>query len=129
MKILPDLKYSKEHEWVKVEGNRVTVGITDFAQSQLGDVVFVEIPAVGAAVAAGKTFSVVESVKAVSDIYAPVSGKIVAVNDALTDTPETVNSDPYGDGWIAVIEMADPGELAALLDAAAYEKFTAEGGH
>ncbi len=129
MKILPDLKYSQEHEWVKVEGNRATVGITDFAQSQLGDVVFVEIPAVGAAVAAGKTFSVVESVKAVSDIYAPVSGKIVAVNDALTDTPETVNSDPYGDGWIAVIELADPGELAALLDAAAYEKFTAEGGH
>lgn len=129
MKIPQELKYSHEHEWVKVEGNRATVGITDFAQSQLGDVVFVEIPAVGAAVAAGKTFSVVESVKAVSDIYAPVSGKIVAVNDALTDTPETVNTDPYGDGWIAVIEMADPGELAALLDAKAYGEFTAEGGH
>jgi glycine cleavage system H protein len=129
MNIPQDLKYSCEHEWVKVEGNRVTVGITYFAQSQLGDVVFVDVPAVGAAVTAGKTFSVVESVKAVSDIYAPVSGKIVAVNDTLADTPETVNTDPYGDGWIAIIEMSDPAELAGLLDAGAYEKFTAEGGH
>jgi glycine cleavage system H protein len=124
-----ELKYSREHEWVRVEGNRATVGITDFAQHQLGDVVFVEVPTVGAAVTAGQGFSVVESVKAVSDIYAPVSGTVVSVNDALTDTPETINGDPYGDGWIAVIEMSNPGELDSLLDAAGYEKFTAEGGH
>ena len=124
-----ELKYSREHEWVRVEGNRATVGITDFAQHQLGDVVFVEVPTVGAAVTAGQGFSVVESVKAVSDIYAPLSGTVVAVNDALNDTPEIINGDPYGDGWIAVIEMSNPGELDALLDAAGYEKFTAEGGH
>lgn len=124
-----ELKYSREHEWVRVEGNRATVGITDFAQHQLGDVVFVEVPTVGAAVTAGQGFSVVESVKAVSDIYSPLSGTVVAVNDALNDTPEIINGDPYGDGWIAVIEMSNPGELDALLDAAGYEKFTAEGGH
>ncbi len=124
-----ELKYSREHEWVRVEGNRATVGITDFAQHQLGDVVFVEVPTVGAAVTAGQGFSVVESVKAVSDIYAPLSGTVVAVNDALNDTPEIINGDPYGDGWIAVIEMSNPGELDGLLDAAGYEKFTAEGGH
>lgn len=124
-----ELKYSREHEWVRVEGNKATVGITDFAQHELGDVVFVELPVKGAAVTAGKGFSVVESVKAVSDIYAPVSGTVTAVNDALTDAPETINEDPYGAGWIAVIEMSDPGELAGLLDSAGYEKFTAEGGH
>ncbi|MDR7868044.1 MAG: glycine cleavage system protein GcvH [Sporomusaceae bacterium] len=124
-----ELKYSREHEWVRVEGNRATVGITDFAQHQLGDVVFVEVPTLGAAVTAGQGFSVVESVKAVSDIYAPLSGTVAAVNDALNDTPEIINGDPYGDGWIAVIEMSNPGELDALLDAAGYEKFTAEGGH
>ncbi len=124
-----ELKYSREHEWVRVEGNRATVGITDFAQHQLGDVVFVEVPTVGAAVTVGQGFSVVESVKAVSDIYAPLSGTVAAVNDALNDTPEIINGDPYGDGWIAVIEMSNPGELDALLDAAGYEKFTAEGGH
>lgn len=129
MNIPKELKYSREHEWVRVDGNKATVGISDFAQHQLGDVVFVEVPTAGAAVTAGKPFSVVESVKAVSDIYAPVSGKVVAVNDALADAPETVNSDPYGDGWIAVIEMSDPGELAALLDSEGYEKLTAEGGH
>jgi glycine cleavage system H protein len=129
MNIPKELRYSSEHEWVRVDGNRATVGITDFAQHQLGDVVFVEVPAAGAAVTAGKAFSVVESVKAVSDIYAPLSGTVVAVNDALTDAPEIVNSDPYGEGWIAVIEMSDPGELAALLDSAGYEKLTAEGGH
>ncbi len=129
MNIPQELKYSREHEWVRVEGNRATVGITDFAQHQLGDVVFVEVPTVGAAVKAGQGFSVVESVKAVSDIYAPVSGTVVAINDALNDTPETINGDPYGVGWIVVIELGDPGELAGLLDAAGYEKFTAEGGH
>jgi len=129
MNIPKELKYSREHEWVRVEGNKATVGITDFAQHELGDVVFVELPAKGAAVTAGKGFSVVESVKAVSDIYAPVSGTVTAVNDALTDAPETINEDPYGAGWIAVIEMSNPGELASLLDSADYEKFTAEGGH
>lgn len=124
-----ELKYSREHEWVRVEGNRATVGITDFAQSQLGDVVFVEIPAAGTVVAVGKTFSVVESVKAVSDIYAPVSGTIVAVNEELTDVPETINSDPYGQGWIAVIELDNPAELDALLDSGDYEQLAAEGGH
>lgn len=124
-----ELKYSREHEWVRVEGNRATVGITDFAQHQLGDVVFVEVPTLGAVITAGQGFSVVESVKAVSDIYAPVSGTVVAVNDALNDTPEIINGDPYGDGWIAVIEMSNPGELDGLLDAAGYEKFAAEGGH
>ncbi len=129
MNIPKELKYSREHEWVRVEGNKATVGITDFAQHELGDVVFVELPAKGTVVTAGKSFSVVESVKAVSDIYAPVSGTVTAVNDALTDAPETINEDPYGAGWIAVIEMSDPGELASLLDSADYEKFTAEGGH
>lgn len=124
-----ELKYSREHEWVRVEGNRATVGITDFAQSQLGDVVFVEIPAIGTVVTVGKTFSVVESVKAVSDIYAPVSGTVVAVNDELADVPETVNSDPYGQGWIAVIELSNPSELDALLDSETYEQLAAEGGH
>lgn len=124
-----ELKYSKEHEWIRVEGSRAVVGITDFAQGQLGDVVFVEVPAVGTAVTAGQTFSVVESVKAVSDIYAPVSGTIVEVNEALGDTPEDVNSDPYGAGWIAVIELADPAEVEGLLTSEAYEALTAEGGH
>lgn len=124
-----ELKYSREHEWVRVEGNRATVGITDFAQSQLGDVVFVEIPAIGTVVSVGKTFSVVESVKAVSDIYAPVSGTVVAVNDELADVPETVNSDPYGQGWIAIIELSNPSELDALLDSETYEQLAAEGGH
>jgi glycine cleavage system H protein len=122
MNIPQELRYSKEHEWVRVEGNKATVGITDFAQHELGDVVFVELPAAGAAVTAGKQFAVVESVKAVSDIFAPVSGTVTAVNDALTDAPETINGDPYGAGWIAVIEMSDSGELAALLDSAGYPR-------
>ncbi|MDR3589024.1 MAG: glycine cleavage system protein GcvH [Negativicutes bacterium] len=124
-----ELKYSKDHEWIKTEGKLATVGITDFAQSQLGDVVFVEVPVVGAAVEAGKTFSVVESVKAVSDIYAPVSGIVVKVNDALTDAPELINQDAYGQGWIAVIEMSDPAQLGTLMDSEEYAKVAAEGGH
>jgi glycine cleavage system H protein len=124
-----ELKYSKDHEWTKAEGKLATVGITDFAQSQLGDVVFVELPVVGATVEAGKAFSVVESVKAVSDIYAPVSGVVVKVNDALTDAPELINQDAYGQGWIAVIEMSDPAELDKLLDSEEYAKVAAEGGH
>ena len=129
MNIPKELKYSKDHEWVKTEGKQAMVGITDFAQSQLGDVVFVEVPVVGAKVEAGAAFSVVESVKAVSDIYAPVSGVVVKVNDALTDAPELINQDAYGEGWIAVIEMSDPAQLDKLLDSAEYEKVAAEGGH
>ncbi len=129
MNIPKELKYSKDHEWVKVEGNTATIGITDYAQSQLGDVVFVELPEAGAEIAAGAGLSVVESVKAVSDIYAPVSGKVIAGNETLADAPETVNQDPYGEGWIAKIEITDESELGELLDSQAYEQLIAEGGH
>ena len=129
MKIPTGLKYSRDHEWVKIEGNRATVGITDYAQSQLGDVVFVEVPVVDSEIAMGASFSVVESVKAVSDIYAPVGGVIVEVNEALADTPEIMNEDPYGDGWLAVIEMTDKVDLSELLSSDEYEKLIAEGGN
>lgn len=129
MEILNELRYTKNHEWVKVEGNRATVGITDFAQGQLGDVVFVEVPAAFTSVSAGQSFSVVESVKAVSDIYAPVSGVIIEVNDALNDKPEAINESPYGEGWIAVIELNNPSEIDDLLEAAEYQKLIEEGGH
>lgn len=124
-----ELKYSSDHEWVKVDGGVAYIGVSDFAQAQLGDVVFVEIPDEGREIKAGETFSVIESVKAVSDIIAPVSGKIVKVNDALADTPELINQDPYGDAWIVAVELSDKSEVDALLDADAYEKLTAEGGH
>ena len=124
-----ELKYSSDHEWVKIDGDVAYIGVSDFAQSQLGDVVFVEIPDEGREIKAGETFSVIESVKAVSDIIAPVSGKIVKVNDALGDTPELINQDPYGDAWIVAVELSDVSELDALLDGDAYEKLTAEGGH
>ena len=129
MNIPGELKYSRDHEWIKVEGNRATVGITDFAQAQLGDVVFVEVPEIGAETTAGKAFSVVESVKAVSDIYAPLTGKVVAVNETLSDTPEMVNQDPYGQGWIAVIEFESNQELEELLNADEYAKLAEDGGH
>jgi len=129
MNLPNDLKYTKEHEWVRIEGNRATVGITDYAQSQLGDIVFIEVPVLGKAVTAGKSFSVVESVKAVSDIYAPVTGVVVAVNEALTDQPEKVNQDPYGDGWIAVIEIAAGVALEGMLDATTYAELAVKGGH
>jgi glycine cleavage system H protein len=116
------LKYSREHEWVAVDGSRARVGITDYAQDSLGDVVFVNLPAVGATVTANTACAEVESTKSVSDIYAPVSGEVVEVNTALDDTPEAVNSDPYGAGWIFVVEMSDPRELDALMDAAAYRR-------
>ena len=122
MNIPKDLKYSKDHEWVKVEGNIATVGITDFAQDQLGDVVFVEAPEVGAELAAGDGMGTVESVKAVSDVYSPLSGKVVEANEELADAPQLINEDPYAKGWIAKIEIADTAEVAALLDAAAYEE-------
>lgn len=124
-----ELKYSKDHEWVKIDARRVKIGITDFAQSQLGDVVFIELPEVGREIVEGESFSVVESVKAVSDIYAPVAGTVVEVNEELTDAPEWVNQDPYGKGWIAVVELSEGSEPGNLMDSAAYEKMTAEGGH
>ena len=129
MNIPKELKYSSDHEWVKADGDVVYIGVSDFAQSQLGDVVFVEIPDEGREIKAGETFSVIESVKAVSDIIAPVSGKIVKVNDALGDTPEVINQDPYGEGWIVAVELSNTSELDELLDDSAYEKLTAEGGH
>ena len=124
-----DLRYTKEHEWAKVEGDRARVGITDFAQGELGDVVFVELPKVGAKLTAMKTFGVVESVKAVSDLFAPLSGEVVETNAELTKKPEIVNSDPYGQGWMAVIKLSSPREVDALMTAADYEKFIAGAGH
>ena len=124
-----DLRYTREHEWARQEGKRVRVGITAFAQEQLGDVVFVELPKVGAAAAAGKPFGVVESVKAVSDLFAPVSGKVVEINGDLAQKPETVNQDPYGKGWMIVIEPSSPAEWDALLTAAQYEQFLAQAAH
>ncbi len=115
-----DLKYAKSHEWVRVQGGRAIVGITDHAQHELTDVVFVELPAVGRTVAAGEACAVVESVKTASDIYSPVSGTIVATNPALADNPALVNTAPYGDGWFYEIELSNPGDLGALLDPTAY---------
>ncbi len=129
MNIPKELKYTKDHEWVRVEGNTAVVGVTDFAQLQLGDVVFVELPPVGKTLKQGEPLSVIESVKAVSDVYAPVSGKVVKVNAALEEAPDLVNQSPYGEGWVAVIELADSGEVDALLDDAAYAGVAAEGGH
>jgi glycine cleavage system H protein len=126
MEFPEDYKYSKEHEWVLVEGKVATIGITDFAQDQLGDIVFVELPAVGDKVSKEDAFGVVESVKAVSDIYAPVSGKVIEVNDDLPENPEMLNEDAYGDGWIIKIEMSDADELNDLLSAAEYEEYVAE---
>jgi len=121
------LKYSSEHEWVAVDGTRARIGITDFAQDALGDVVFVNLPTVGTTVASAATCAEVESTKSVSDIYAPVSGEIVEVNAALDDAPEKVNAEPYGEGWIFVVEMRDPSELDGLMDAAAYRRMVEEG--
>lgn len=116
-----DLKYTRDHEWARVDGDVVTVGITDYAQSHLGDVVMVELPATGAALEAGKAFGTVESPKSVSDLFAPVSGTVLAVNGALDDHPDKINADPYGDGWIVKLQVADAASLGELLDAAAYE--------
>jgi len=121
MQVPEQLRYSSDHEWVSVDGGRARVGITDYAQHELGDVVYVQLPTVGASVGAGDSFGEVESTKSVSDVYAPVSGTVVAVNDALGASPELLNSDPYGDGWICEIELADATQVAGLLDAAAYQ--------
>ncbi len=122
-----DFKYTKEHEWIKADGKSATVGITHHAQEALGDIVFVELPKVGAELSKGKSFGTVESVKAVSDLYAPASGKVTEVNEALTTAPEKINSDPHG-SWMLKITLKDPGELGSLLSAADYEKFVAEEG-
>jgi glycine cleavage system H protein len=126
MEFPANLRYTKEHEWARQEGNRIVVGITDFAQKELGDVVFVELPKVGTTVAAMDTFGVVESVKAVSDMYAPVSGTVVDANIVLEDQPELVNASPYGQGWMAVIEAAHVEELQQLLTAAEYQAYVAQ---
>ena len=120
MNIPDDLRYTAEHEWVRVEGSTARVGITDFAQDSLGDVVLVQLPDIGLDVVAGASVSEIESTKSVSDIYAPVTGVVGAVNDALADRPELVNESPYGDGWMFEIELADTAELDVLLDAATY---------
>ena len=124
-----DLKYTPEHEWAKKEGDRIRVGITEFAQDQLGDVVYVELPKVGLPVSQRQPFGVVESVKAVSDLFAPISGEVVEVNGALAKTPETVNQDPYGQGWMIVVQPKNPGEWDQLLTSAQYEALIAQGGH
>jgi len=121
-----DLKYTKEHEWVRIDGDTATVGITDHAQDALGDVVYVELPEEDSAVTKGDAFGVVESVKAVSDLYAPVSGNVAEANEAIVDSPEVINDDPYGEGWMIKIEVADAGDLDDLLDAGEYEKFVEE---
>ena len=124
-----DLKYTQDHEWAKREARGIRVGITAFAQSELGDVVFVELPKVGAKVAQSQSFGVVESVKAVSDLFAPVSGEVVEVNGALAKAPETVNQDPYGQGWMIVVKPSSAAEYDQLLTAAQYEALIAQGGH
>ena len=120
MNIPGELLYSTDHEWVRVDGTRARVGITDYAQDSLGDVVFVEIPSVGTRVSAGQRFGEVESTKSVSDVYAPVAGTVIAVNEAVASGPELLNSDPYGEGWLCEIEIDGPEAVAGLLDAAAY---------
>ncbi len=133
MKVEQGLLYMESHEWVRLEGDEATVGISDFAQSELNDVVYVELPAVGDTFAKGDVFGTVESVKAASDVYLPLSGEIIAVNEDLEDSPQLVNEDPYGKGWFVRIKVSNPDEAKTLLDADAYAKFLAEeaqkGGH
>ena len=122
-----DLRYTKDHEWVRVEGDEAVVGITQYAADQLGDIVFVELPDLGRSLTQHSTFGVVESVKAVSDLFAPVGGDVAAANGDLALTPEVVNTDPYGSGWMIRVTLADPAQVDGLLDAAAYEQLVAEG--
>lgn len=126
MSIPKDLRYTQEHEWVKVEGNKVRVGITDFAQHELGDIVFVELPEVGDTVTLNEPFGSVESVKTVSELYSPVSGTVVEINEALSDSPEFVNESPYENAWMIVVELSDEAEVEALLTAEAYEALISE---
>ena len=125
MNVPKNLKYTREHEWVELQGKRARFGITDYAQGQLGDIVYVELPAVGAEVRATEPFGSIEAVKAVSDLFAPVSGVVKEVNADLADHPEKVNRSPYGDGWMIVVEVSDPGEMENLLSAAEYESLVA----
>ena len=121
-----DYRYTKDHEWIKVDGSTGTIGITDYAQHELGDVVFVELPKVGAKVEAGKSFGTVESVKAVSEIFSPVSGEVAEINSLLANAPEKINQDPHGTAWLVRVKLANPKEAASLMDAAAYEKYCEE---
>ena len=127
MSVPTDLRYTRDHEWVRLEGDEATVGITQFAADQLGDIVFVEMPEVGRMLEASKPFGVVESVKAVSDLFAPLAGEVVAVNDGLADAPELVNGDPYAGGWMVRLRIADAADVEDLLDAAAYDALVALG--
>ena len=124
-----DIKYSKTHEWAKAEGNIITSGITDHAQTSLGDVVFVELPEIGATVSAGEAYGTIESVKAVSDVVAAVSGKVIEINEAVIDAPDTLNNDPYGEGWLIKIEAEDLSELESMMSVSEYETFVAEEEH
>lgn len=126
MELPEGLRYSEEHEWVRVEGARAVVGITDYAQDALGDVVYVQLPDPGLDVIAGASIAEIESTKSVSEVYSPVTGKVAEVNEALTDAPEAVNKDPYGAGWVFVVELADPSEVERLMDAAAYRALVEE---
>ncbi len=126
MNVPDNLKYTKDHEWVKVEGAIATIGITEYAQEQLGDIVFAELPDEGESVAKEETFGALESVKAVSDCYSPVTGKVTEVNSLLKDSPQTVNEDAFGEGWMIKVELQDPSELEALMDPAQYKKFLEE---
>jgi glycine cleavage system H protein len=129
MNIPADLKYAKSDEWIKVDGDTATIGLTDYAQNQLSDIVFVELPDVGASFKAGESFGSVESVKAASDMYLPVSGEVIEVNAALGDTPELVNQDPFGKAWMVKVKVSNAGELANLMDAAGYEKHCKDRAH
>lgn len=126
MSVPSDLRYSKSHEWVRLDGDEATIGITDYAQHELGDVVYLDLPKPGAAVAVEQVFGSVESVKAVSELYAPIAGEVVRVNEELADAPEGINSSPYGTGWLIVLKLSDPKEVDSLLDAADYEAYLAE---
>ncbi len=128
MEFPEDLMYTEEHEWVQIEGDLAIIGVTDFAQDQLGDVVFVELPEVGTMLKEGKPFGVVESVKAVSDVYAPLSGEVVEINEELPEAPEVINTPPYEDGWMIKIHFSDPSQLDGLMDADAYRAFVEEEG-
>ena len=121
-----DYRYTKQHEWIKVQGDIGTIGITDYAQQELGDVVFVEMPKVGAKIASGTSFGTVESVKAVSEIYSPVTGEVTQTNPALVDAPEKINTDPHNTAWLIKVQLADPKEVAGLMDAAAYQSYISE---
>jgi len=124
-----NLKYRSSHEWAKIEGDTATIGISEFAVKQLSDLVFIDLPDVGAAVTAGNTFGEIESVKAVSDLYSPLSGEVTEINSAVADSPESLSSDPFGEGWLIKIKISDAGEADTLLDAAAYTKVTEESDH